>query len=253
VWHVSTVSLYRQRSFRARGAAHQQERVGAIVDRRFEAEFKLPRRVQPHVPDEIVGGKSRSCPRHARLAHCRRQHQVTGLLVADQALHRGEVCAEAVVRPRVEADLTDCRTFAEQHLEVGWIRIVSRRSPEAKVRGIVDVVKHCGTREDAPVHTVVPEVRGNAPIAAAVIVVPGEPRIGKRRAVSDHVNGPRSILASLATSVGRVLAEPADARLGCGLAQGFGKRCIEEQRLRRDWLDCCNTYCERTGNSGDPH
>src|SRR5262249_59748004 len=41
VRHVSTAPLDGQRSFGAGGAAHQQERVGKIVDRCLEAELQL--------------------------------------------------------------------------------------------------------------------------------------------------------------------------------------------------------------------
>ena len=91
-------------------------------------------------------------------------------------------------------------------------------------------------------------------IVVGLAVMRGQPRVGERRAVCDDVNRPRPVLASVAASVGRMLAQPgASARLGYCLAQRVGERCIEEQRLRRDWLDCCNTDYERTGNSGGRH
>src|SRR5262245_50110157 len=203
--------------------------------------------------DQIIRRKPRSGTRQSRLPHRGGKHQITGLLVADHALHRGEVRTEAVVRPRVEADLTDGRSLAERQLEVGWIRVVPGRSSKPKVRGIVDVVKHGGARVDAPVYAVVPEVRDGRPVAAAVIVMGGEPRIGERRAVCDEVNAPRPIFATVAASIRRMLAQPGHTRLDDGLAQSVGECRIEEQRLPGDWLDCCNTNCEHTGKSGDCH
>jgi hypothetical protein len=80
-----------------------------------------------------------------------------------------------------------------------------------------------------------------------------EPRIGQQRAVRYEVNRAGAILATVAASVRRVLAQPGNPRLDDRLAQRVGERRIEEQRLRGDWLDCCNTDCEHTGRSGDCH
>src|SRR6185503_3533277 len=208
--------------------------------------------MKPYMSDQVVGRKPRSGARHARLPHRGGKYQVTGLLIANRPLHRGKVRAEAVVRPQVEADLPDCRSLAEQHVEVGRTRIMPGRSSEPDVRRIVDVVKRCRARQDTAVHAVVPEVRDGGPVAA-VIVMRGEPLIGEQRAVRHDVNRARPILATVAASIGRVLSQPGNTWLDDRLAQRVGERGIEEQRLPGDWLDCCNANCERTGKSGDCH
>src|SRR5262245_32626079 len=99
---------------------------------------------------------------------------------------------------------------------------------------------------------VVPEVGDGCPIAA-VVVMCGEPRVGEPRAVCHDVNRARPILAAVTPSGGGELPQAATRRLDGCPPQGVGERRSEKHRLPRDWLDCCNSYCERTGKSGDRH
>src|SRR5262245_32046833 len=99
---------------------------------------------------------------------------------------------------------------------------------------------------------VVPEVGDGRPITA-VVVMRAEPRVGEQRAVCHDVNRARPILAAVTPSVGGELPQAATGRLDGCPPQGVGERRIEKQRLPCDWLDCCNSYCERTGKSGDRH
>jgi hypothetical protein len=181
--------------------------------------------MQPHVAHEVVFVESRSRACDAGFAHRGREHEVAGVRVAHGALHRGEVRAEAVVRPLVETDLPHRRPLVVQRVEVEHVRIAARRAPEPHVRRIVDVVEDTRSRVDAAMDRVVPEIRDHLAVAelriGAVVLVAGNPRIRQQRAVRDQVHGAGALFASHATPIRRALPK------------GVAERRLEKDRLRR--------------------